>query len=257
MSRVRTLLLCAALLPAVAGAQGGGAFARAIAPFAVIDRHGVPVLEPFLGGFDVPRPQLVDIDGDGDLDLFLQERANALMFFERINGRYVWRTDRYEGLEVGEWSRFVDIDGDGRVDLLGESPNSYIRLWRNVGTKTAAQFEAAADSLRDSEGQPIFADRQNILNLVDLNCNGRLDLFLGRVTGRSLRGDPGQRTKRHPAFWPAHRAVRGDRGARAGPGSDGSSRGSRHGANTLAFGDIDGDGDPDLFWGDYFEPGCC
>ena len=31
--------------------------------------------------------------------------------------------------------------------------------------------------------------------------------------------------------------------------------GSLHGANTMALGDIDGDGDDDLFWGDFFEQG--
>ena len=30
---------------------------------------------------------------------------------------------------------------------------------------------------------------------------------------------------------------------------------ARHGANALAFADFDGDGDVDLFWGDFFEPG--
>ncbi|HJR52426.1 MAG TPA: FG-GAP-like repeat-containing protein, partial [Gemmatimonadota bacterium] len=30
---------------------------------------------------------------------------------------------------------------------------------------------------------------------------------------------------------------------------------SRHGANTLVFADLDGDGDKDLIWGDWFEPG--
>ena len=28
-----------------------------------------------------------------------------------------------------------------------------------------------------------------------------------------------------------------------------------HGANTMALADHDGDGDLDLFWGDFFEPG--
>jgi hypothetical protein len=30
---------------------------------------------------------------------------------------------------------------------------------------------------------------------------------------------------------------------------------SRHGANTLVFADLDGDGDKALIWGDWFEPG--
>ena len=29
----------------------------------------------------------------------------------------------------------------------------------------------------------------------------------------------------------------------------------RHGANTMALADVDGDGDVDFFWGDFFEPG--
>ncbi len=35
----------------------------------------------------------------------------------------------------------------------------------------------------------------------------------------------------------------------------GPSGSSRHGANTLTFADVAGKGFPDLFWGDFFEPG--
>lgn len=255
---------------AIGRAQSGSAHAaaidtiryeRQIAPFPVLDSAGTPYEEPFLGGFDVPRPQLVDIDGDGDLDLFVQERSNAVMFFEKVGGRFVWRTDHFQDIPVGEWYRFVDIDHDGAIDLLSESPVSYIRAWRNVGTKQAAKFAIAADTLRDIDGAPLPADRQNILNAVDIDCNGRLDLFLGRVAGTVDRYEavPGSESQGIPRF--VLHTTRFENIEVLGPipGQPTPRRigigGTRHGANTLAFGDIDGDGDVDLFWGDYFEQG--
>ncbi|MEP7347451.1 MAG: VCBS repeat-containing protein, partial [Gemmatimonadaceae bacterium] len=254
-------IIALAALPPLLGAQGGPRFVRRVSPFPVVEADGKPMAQPFLGGFDVPRPQLVDIDGDGDLDLFVQERSNEVMFFENVGGQYTWRTDRFEGLTVGEWYRFTDLDGDGVIDLLSESPTSYIRAWRNVGTKTAAKFVVAEDSLRDGDGQPLAADRQNILNVVDIDCNGKLDLFIGRVAGTVDRFEalPGLTPNGIPRFSLHTERFEGieilgpipgvplDTGEYAG--------GSMHGANTIAFGDIDGDKDIDLFWGDYFEQG--
>ncbi|MEP7381795.1 MAG: VCBS repeat-containing protein [Gemmatimonadota bacterium] len=236
-------------------------FVRQVAPFPVLDSTGTPYDQPFLGGFDVPRPQVVDIDGDGDLDLFVQERSNAVMFFENVDGRFTWRTDHFLDLAVGEWYRFVDIDHDGVVDLLSESPVSYIRAWRNIGTRQAPRFRIAADTLRDIDGAPLPADRQNILNAVDIDCNGRLDLFLGRVAGTVDRYEavPGSERDGIPRF--VLHTARFENIEVLGPipGQPTPRRieigGTRHGANTLAFGDIDGDGDVDLFWGDYFEQG--
>jgi hypothetical protein len=200
---------------------------------------------------------MVDIDGDGDLDLFVQERSSALMLFENVNGRFVWRSDRFLDLHVGEWYRFVDLDADGRVDLLSESPTSYIRAWRNVGTKNAPSFRVAVDSLRDGDNAPIPADRQNILNIVDVDCNGRLDLFIGRVAGTVDRFEavPGTEQDGVPRFALHTERFEGIEVLGPVPGQPVQGRGSRHGANTLAFGDIDGDRDLDLFWGDYFEQG--
>ena len=254
-------------LPACAPAQAGSqaapvagvmpGYEAQVSPFPVAAADGSAMAHPFLGGFDVPRPQLVDVDGDGDLDLFVQERSGAVIFFERDAGAWHWRSDRYQDLDVGEWYRFTDLDGDGDVDLLGERRYSYVRAWRNEGTRGAPRFVPAADSLRGADGTPIFADRQNILNLADIDCNGRLDLFLGRVTGTVDRfeAEPTPGADGLPRFrlvterWEGIEIVGPVPGAPLTPGP------TMHGANTMAFGDPDGDGDLDLFWGDFFEQG--
>ena len=228
-------------------------FERVIAPFVVEKESGQPYALPFLGGFDVPRPQFVDIDADGDHDLFVQEFPNAIVYFENTGSakapKYEWRTDRYQNLEIGEWYRFVDLDADGDQDLVGELPFSHVRFYRNAGSRTEARFEYAGP-LKDSDGQEIFLDRQNIPAFVDLDCDKRLDLFVGRVEGTVARFEAEQPGAERFAF------IQEQFEGIEIIGRIGNDRPSmRHGANALAFADFDGDQDQDLFWGDFFEPG--
>lgn len=227
-------------------------YMRVVSPFEVLDADGKAYDMPFLGGLNVPRPQFVDIDGDGDDDLFLQEVTGALKFFEheRQDGvsKFIWRTGKFKDIEIGEWSRFYDMDGDGDLDLLTEQPFSYIKYFRNEGTPEEADFQLAADTLYDAAGEPLFADRQNIPNLTDIDCDGLVDLFIGRVEGTVMRYEA---VKKVEDDLPKFRLV-----AERFENIEiiGQFGGSLHGANTLAFHDVDGDGDQDLFWGDFFEP---
>ncbi len=243
-------VLLAAAAPPVATGQ---AWVRQPDAFPLADSLGVPLPQPFLGGFNAPRPQLVDIDGDGDVDLFIQELAGAVMFFERTPAGLVWRTDRFQDLDVGEWYRFADADGDGDWDLFGESPFSHIRYFRNDGTARAPRFVLAADTLKDAAGAPIFADRQNILQVLDVDCDGRLDLLIGLVAGTVTHYETAEpvRPGEVPRFVFGEERWQGIEIVALLPGGGGS----MHGANTMGFGDLDRDGDPDLLWGDYFEPG--
>ena len=240
--------------PGGTGAKGAGrpapvpaaeSFVRRIDPFPVLDENGRPYTYPFLGGLNNPRPQLVDIDRDGDLDLFVQERSHEVMFFENTGGAFVWRTDKFQGLDVGEWFRFVDFDRDGDPDLLAERPFSMIRYYRNDG----GRFVAAADTLFDDRGEPIFSDRQNIPNATDIDCDGLQDLFIGQLTGTVTRYEAtapvGEAPPRFTLVTTRFENIEivNTFGA------------SAHGANTMVFTDFDGDGDEDLFWGDFFEPG--
>jgi hypothetical protein len=221
-------------------------FERSITPFVVQDENGAPYAHPFLGGLDVPRPHFIDIDGDGDLDLFVQERSNALMFFENTGdaraATFVWRTNKYQNLDVGEWTRFVDLDRDGDLDLLAEQPFSYIKVFRNEGTKQRATYVLAADSLKDDKGAAVFADRQNIPNIVDIDCNGLYDLFLGRVEGTVTRFEEvanSRDSKGVPRFGTYRIAGRTSRSWPSYPAPCCT-------AQTMFFADTDTDGDLDL-----------
>ncbi len=234
----------------------------------VADSLGSAYAYPWLGGFNQPRPQIRDIDGDGDQDLFIQESSGRIMFFENIGtpaeASFEWRTNAFQSLEAGEWYRFADLDADGDADLLAEEIFSYIRYYRNEGSRTEPRFVLAADSLRDVSGTAIFSDRQNIPNITDIDCDGRLDLLIGRLTGTITqyteveRDETGLPRFRHitdrfhnieivAAFGPG--------GAPPGGIPGRNPTGSLHGANTLALADLDSDGDSDLFWGDFFEAG--
>ena len=185
-------------------------------------------------------------------DLFIQENSNDLALFQRSANGWELKTERYQDLNIGEWYRFADIDGDGLIDLFTESPLSYIRYYRNVGTRTAARFVVAADTLRDVAGQAIYADRQNIAQFADIDCNGKPDLLLGRVDGTITRYELQNLDTLANHHQPPFRLL-------TERFQDiqiiGQLQPSRHGANTMAVFDVDADGDADILWGDFFEPG--
>ena len=241
----------------------------------VRDSGGEAYRYPFLGGFNGPRPQLGDADGDGDPDLFLQERTDEVMYFENTGSpsgdsaagpdsadspSFAWRSDRYRDLAVGEWFRFGDVDLDGDRDLLAQEPFSAVRFYRNDGEPGRPEFVLAADTLRMVSGEAIYSDPQNIPNVGDVDCDGSQDLLVGRLDGTVTRfevagtdstGAAG-RTSGSRGWTPVFRKVT-DRFQDIEIVAE--IAGVRHGANSLLVTDFDGDGDPDLFWGDYFESG--
>lgn len=252
---------------------------RQVAPFSVVGPEGYAYGWPFLGGFEVPRPQFADIDADGDLDFFIQKYSGAVMFIENVGTTaapdWEWRTDRWQELEVGDWMRLYDADGDGDLDVFHELPSSYMRYLENVGTPDVAEFRVVQDSVRQADGRALFSDAQNIPFFVDIDCNGAFDAFLGRVDGSVSRyelvGMPGgvptfelvaerfENIEIVAEFGVTGEAPGGFRPNIPGFVRDtlGASlrRPTLHGANSMAFGDYDADGDLDLFWGDFFEPG--
>lgn len=226
-------------------------YKKSILPFPVYDGNNELINHAFLGGLNTPRPQFVDIDGDNDPDLFVQEFTNDIMFFEHHNdgnkSTLIWRTDSYMDLKVGEWFRFVDMDDDGDFDLLTEHPFSYISYYENIGSPKKPSFILVADTLKDANGVAIYSDRQNIPNVTDIDADGYPDLFIGSLEGTVARYESiGNDQNGIPRFQKLTSRFQNIEIVKE--------FGSLHGANTVTFMDIDSDGDEDIFWGDFFEP---
>jgi len=237
-------------------------FERQIKPFPVFNKNGVPYELPFTGGMNRPVQQFVDIDGDNDPDLFVQEDgANRLILYRNIGTptdyQLNWETDYFENLKVGAWFKFADVDNDGDFDLFAEKPAGVIQYFRNDGSSYSPQFAIAADTLKDNNGSPIFVQGFSVPEWTDIDCDQDLDLFSGNVLDGSITvyRHIGLDADQIPMFELETNRFQGLQIITGGGKAQNqipAAESWRHGANSLTFVDVDDDQDHDLVWGDFF-----
>lgn len=221
---------------------------------AVDPGDGSRLLNPLAGGLISARIGLLDVDGDGLPELLaLNPDGRPRLYHNEGNFRFRRApATPYDSLPVRLWFRVVDLDGDGAVDLLTGGEHSELLWYPNRGTTARPRF-GMADTLRHDT--IIFTQQETVPSLVDIDNDGDLDLFSGNVEGSiTFYRNIGTRTVPNFLLVSSQYAdilVRSNRTRRDKPDPSGL-LGSLHGASVLDFADLDGDGDLDLLFGDFF-----
>ena len=144
------------------------------------------------------KPQFIDINSDGNIDLaFLLSNAadfsTNLFYLEGAKPNLV----SFENLEVksanfgvGNSENFLleDIDQDGIVDVLVGASNGALEYWRNVGPKGSFNFVQEDPTFMGLGGS---ISRTNVnISIADLDNDGRQDLLVGDQSGKiTIFGD--------------------------------------------------------------------
>lgn len=196
-------------------------------------------------------PTFSDLDADGDLDFFSGSSSGKVNFYRNIgsssNFSFQFITDEFAGINIqggafldhGASSiTFADIDGDIDKDLYwGDLFGHSIYFIKNTGTPQ--NFAWNFIDTTSPEPNPYYSGGFNMPGVCDIDSDGRNDFFIGVLIGSKTLNNFVYYKNTGPLNNPVFVKMTDDFILSADVGA----------YSYPALGDIDNDGDKDLFIG--------
>ncbi|RZJ94598.1 MAG: VCBS repeat-containing protein, partial [Hymenobacter sp.] len=141
------------------------------------------------GGLNTPQFSSIDLNGDGQLDLYAfdRETGRSYTFLSAAagTGRRWQYAPVYESsfpVDLANWVQLRDYDGDGQADLFTANTRAGIRVFHNEGlVKGRPRFRLASEELTFALGSMssinINTGSYNVPSIQDINGDGRLDIL--------------------------------------------------------------------------------
>jgi len=202
MPRFYAHLLALLFFSGVARAQSATGFGFEYRPVAKVV-HGTDTLRnAWAGGLNTPQFSTIDLDGDGQPDLFAfdHESSRCYTFLSvaapgTAAGRRWEYAPQYESLfpaDLESWALLRDYDCDGRPDLFTYINGGEIRVFRNVLANGRPSFQLTTNQIRFSGSfvgtANLTIGGYNLPAIQDVNGDGKLDIMAYDFASASFIG---------------------------------------------------------------------